>query len=54
MQVKAGNYAQHAEWNLNEMGSFNNHMDIILLFFDHPPTSVDIFHEVIVDKNGKF
>ena len=24
-------------------GSFNNHVDIILLFFDHPLTSMDIF-----------
>ena len=29
-------------------------MDIILLFFDHPPTSLDIFYVLHVDKNGKF
>ena len=38
-------------WNL---GSFNNHVDIILLFFDHPPTSMDIFYVLNVDKFGKF
>ena len=35
-------------------GSFKNHVDIILLFFDHPPTLVDIFYVLNVDKNGKF
>ena len=35
-------------------GPFNNHVDIILLFFDHPPTSVDIFYVLNVDKNGYF
>ena len=35
-------------------GSFKNHVDIILLFIDHPPTLVDIFYALIVDKNGKF
>ena len=34
-------------------GSFKNHVDIILLFFDHPPTSMDIFHVQNVDKNGQ-
>ena len=35
--------------------SFNKHVDIILLFFDHPPTptSVDTFYEVNVDKKGE-
>ena len=36
------------------MGSFKNHVDIILLFSDHPPTLVDIFYALNVDKNGKF
>ena len=36
------------------MGSFKNHVDIILLFFDHPPTLVDSFYVLNVDKNGKF
>ena len=35
-------------------GAFNNHVDIIFLFFDHPPTSVDIFYALNVDKNGNF
>ena len=35
-------------------GSFNNHVDIIVHFFDHPPTSVDIFYVLNVDKNSKF
>ena len=35
-------------------GAFNNHVDIILVFFDHPPTPVDIFFLTDVDKNGKF
>ena len=35
-------------------GSFNNHVDIISPFFDHPPTSVDIFYVLNVDKFGKF
>ena len=35
-------------------GSFKNHVDIILLFFDHPPTSVDIFYVLNLDKNCKF
>ena len=35
-------------------GSFKNHVDIILLIFDHPPTSVDTFYVLNVDKNGKF
>ena len=34
--------------------SFKSHMDIILLFFDHPPTCVDIFYVLNVDKNSKF
>ena len=29
-------------------------MDIILPFFDHPPTSVDIFYVLNVDKNDQF
>ena len=37
-----------------QCGSFKNHMDIILLFFDHPPTLVDNFYVLNVDKNGKF
>ena len=35
-------------------GSFNNHVDIILLFFDHPPTSVDSFYVVNMDKNDNY
>ena len=35
-------------------GSFKNHVDIILLFFDHPPTSMDILYVLNVDKKGKF
>ena len=34
-------------------GSFNNHVDIILHFFDHPPTSVGNLYVLSVDKNGK-
>ena len=37
-----------------DKGLFRNHVDIILLFFYHPPTSVDIFYELTVDKNGDF
>ena len=33
---------------------FKNHVDRILLYFDHPPTSVDIFDVLNVDRNGKF
>ena len=29
-------------------------MDIILLLSDHPPTLVDIFYVLNLDKNGKF
>ena len=36
------------------LGAFNNHVDIISPFFDHPPTSVDIFYVLNVDKFGKF
>ncbi len=35
-------------------GPFNNYVDIILLFFDHPPTSMDICYVLNVDKNDKF
>ena len=35
------------------MGPFKNHMDIILLFFYHPPTSVDTLCVLNVEKNGK-
>ena len=35
-------------------GSFKNHVDMILLFFDHRPTLVDISYVLNVDKNGKF
>ena len=35
-------------------GSFKNYVDIILLIFDHPPTSMDTFYVINVDKNGKF
>ena len=35
-------------------GSFKNHVDIIFLIFDHPPTSVDTFYVLNVDKNSKF
>ena len=37
-----------------DLGSFKNHVDKILLSFDPPPTSVDIFYVLNVDKNGKF
>ena len=37
-----------------DKGAFNNHVDIISPFFDHPPTSVDIFYVLNVDKFGKF
>ena len=39
---------------LQRWGSFTNHVDIILPFFDHPPTSVDIFYVLNVDKNDQF
>ena len=32
------------------MGAFNNHVDIILLFFDHQPISVDFFYVLNVEK----
>jgi len=35
-------------------GSFTNHVGIILLLFDHPPTLVDISYVLNEDKNGKF
>ena len=35
-------------------GSFNNHVEIISHFFDHPPTSVDIFYVLNVDKKDRF
>ena len=35
-------------------GSFKNHVDMILLFFDHPPSSLDISYLLNVDKDGKF
>ena len=33
------------------MVAIKNYVDIILLFFDHPPTFVDIFYLLNVDKN---
>ena len=36
------------------MGAFNNHVDKILLFFDNPPTSIDTFYVINMDKNDKF
>ena len=33
---------------------FKNHVDIILLIFDHKPTSVDTFYVLNLDKIGKF
>ena len=39
---------------VRHMGSFKNHVDIILLFFDHSSTLVDIFYVLNVDKNDKF
>ena len=36
------------------MGSFKNHVDTISLIFDHPPTSVDTFYVLNMDKNCKF
>ena len=35
-------------------GSFKNHLDIILPFFDRLPNLVDIFYVLNVEKNGKF
>ena len=35
-------------------GSFKNNVDIILLIFDHPPTSVDTFYVLNVDKMANF
>ena len=35
-------------------GSFINHVDMILLFFDHPPTLVDIIYVINVDKKCIF
>ena len=43
-------YDKHAP----SRGSFKNHVDIILLFFDSPPTLVDSFYVLNVDKNDKF
>ena len=37
-----------------EKGAFNNHVNIILLFIDHPPVLMDISYELNADKNGKF
>ena len=41
-------------YHLELRGHKNNHVDIISPFFDHPPTSVDIFYVLNVDKFGKF
>ena len=41
------------EYSFQVKESFNNHVDIISRFFDHPPTSVDIFYVLNVDKFGK-
>ena len=35
-------------------GSFTNYVDKILDFFDHPPSSVDIFYLMNVDKKLTF
>ena len=35
-------------------GSFTNYVDKILAFFDHLPTSVDIFYGMNVDKKWTF
>ena len=38
----------------HDKGSFSNHVNMILLFFDKPPSSMDICYVLKVDKNGKF
>ena len=40
--------------SLSHKGPFNYHVDIILLFFDHPPTLMEIFYALNMDKSGKF
>ena len=58
MQINGPHYfspsLQVVKLNIDTKGAFNNHVDIILLFFDHPPTSVDSFYVLNVDKNGNF
>ena len=58
MQINGPHYffpsLQVVKLNIDTKGAFNNHVDIILVFIDHPPTHVDIFHVLNVDKNGKF
>ena len=34
--------------------SFKNHVYMILLFFDQPPTTMDIFFAITMDKNNDF
>ena len=47
-------HAKYADvfWVFFIMGAFNNYEEMILLSFDHPPTSVDILYVLNVDKNG--
>ena len=37
-----------------DKGSFKNHVDTIFLFSDHPPTLMDIFYVLNVDKMANF
>ena len=58
MQINGPHYfspsLQVVKLNIDTKGAFNNHVDIILVFLDHPPTPVDISYLVNVDKIGKF
>ena len=40
--------------SVGSKGAFNNHVDIILVFWNHPPTPPRHFYVLNVDKNGHF
>ena len=42
------------KWSFQFKGSFKNHVDTFSLIFDRPPTSVDTFYVLNMDKNGRF
>ena len=47
------NQVQMMKWHLYNKGPFTNYVDKFLAFFDHLPTSVDIFYLMNIDKKSK-
>jgi hypothetical protein len=48
------NLHQNLEIGTGRKGSFTNYVDKILAFFDHLPTSIDIFYGLNIDKKWTF